>query len=249
MQLPPGTKLLNDLQHEYNPATYDPAKRREYYLRTRQLKGRHGSSSKENVKRQKAYNTFLKELPMAVEGADLATTEKFVRSLKGKSDAEMRAIAKRIKAQFGKRDGAKVATIEALIKRRANGKTKKIDPKVAARQKKAVARRISNLRKDLTELNRQLKDALAQERETKAKKDRGPTAADKREAARDAKKYRAKNQQKLATKANRKAEKSSGSMKRDHSVEGIRRRINETQRDLSTALAKQRSLAKATKNG
>lgn len=249
MQLPEGTKLLNDLQHRYDPAKYDPAKRRAYYLRTRELKGRRrGNAEQISPKKKAAYQKFLKELPMAVEGADLATTDRFVRSLSGKSDAELRSIAKRIKAQYGKRDGARVATIETLIKARKK-KEQKVNPKVIARQKKAVARRITNLRKELTELNRLLKEALAEERETKAKEKRGPTAAEKSKAARDADKYRAKNQQKLATKAKRKAEKSSGPKQRDHSSEGIRRRINKTQRDLSVALAKQRSLAKATKNG
>lgn len=131
MQLPDGTTLM----HGKRP--YDPVKARAYYLRTRKLKGRKKGTADQRanqIKYRAALDNFLKKLPMAVEGADLKTTEKFVDEMRGKTDAELRAEAAKIKREKGNDDGAQVATIEALLKNRDRVRSKKADAKKIAKK-------------------------------------------------------------------------------------------------------------------
>lgn len=131
MKLPDGTVLM----HGKRP--YDPAKARAYYLRTRQLKGRKKGKGTDQqradqVKYRAALDKFLKQLPMAVEGADLKTTEKFVDEMRSKTDDELRAEAAKIKREKGNNDGALVATINALLANRDRVRSKKADAKKVA---------------------------------------------------------------------------------------------------------------------
>lgn len=138
--LPNGLPLLvtgeDGLRHEY-----DPAYARAYYLRTRKLKGRAKATAaakapakaNQKVYRQKL-DAFLSKLPMAVEGADLKTTEAFVDKMRKMSDTEMRAEAARIKKEKGDMDGAQVATIEALLKNRERTRKRRAAKKPAAKK-------------------------------------------------------------------------------------------------------------------
>jgi len=131
MRLSDGTTLM------HGTAPYDPAKARAYYLRTRKLKGRKkGAASKDpnQVKYRAALDKFLKKLPMAVEGANLKDVEKFVDSMRNKSDAELRAEAAKIKREKGNNDGAQVATINALLANRDRVRSKKADAKKVAKK-------------------------------------------------------------------------------------------------------------------
>ena len=135
MQLPDGTTLM----HGKKP--YDPAKARQYYLRTRRLIGRQKGTTKEPTKRpdqvryRASLDTFLKKLPMAVEGADLKTVEKFVDDMRGKSDDELVKLAKNMKDTPGTKDASvNSATIQALLANRTRVRGKKgVDKKLAAK--------------------------------------------------------------------------------------------------------------------
>lgn len=135
MKLRDGTILM------HGKAPYDPAKARAYYLRTRQLKGRQkGAAQKrpDQIKYRAALDAFLKKLPMAVEGADLKTTEAFVESTRTKTDAELKAMAEQIKKEKGNNDGAQVATINALLANRNRVRSQKADSKTAAKLNKTL---------------------------------------------------------------------------------------------------------------
>ena len=149
---------------------YDPKRRREYYLRTRKLKGRQPGKGGEkgavatkirvSPKQKAAYDRFLSRLPMAVEGARPEETEKFVNSLRGKSDVELKAIAADIKTRYGDRDGARVATVNALLRNRV--RIRKTDPSrlnasERAGQRGRSTRTIESLQNKLVDLNEKIK--------------------------------------------------------------------------------------------
>jgi len=134
MKLPDGTTLM----HGKKP--YDPRKAREYYLRTRKLKGRQPGKGPDPTKRpdqikyRASLDKFLKKLPMAIEGADLKTTEKFVDSMRGKTDAQLQEAAKNMKDTPGTKDASiKAATIQALLANRARVRKKNGDAKKVAK--------------------------------------------------------------------------------------------------------------------
>lgn len=134
MRLPNGTTLM----HGTTP--YDPAKARAYYLRTRKLKGRNKSGVKDpnQIKYRAALDAFLKKLPMAVEGANLKDVERFVDSMRTKTDAELKNEALRIRKEKGNDDGAQVATINALLANRARVRSKKADAKKVAKRNETL---------------------------------------------------------------------------------------------------------------
>lgn len=129
MKLPDGTTLM----HGKRP--YDPAKARAYYLRTRHLKGRQKAGQRpDQIKYRAALDAFLKKLPMAVEGADLKTTEKFVDEMRTKTDDELRDLAKNMKNTPGTQDASiKSATITALLENRNRVRSQKADAKKKAK--------------------------------------------------------------------------------------------------------------------
>lgn len=134
MKLSDGTILMHGKQ------PYDPVKARAYYLRTRHLKGRKKATAgtaqqrANQIKYRAALDNFLRKLPMAVEGADLKTTEKFVDSMRKKTDSELRAEANKIKSEKGTNDGAQVATIMALLENRNRIRSQKADAKKSAQK-------------------------------------------------------------------------------------------------------------------
>lgn len=132
MKLPDGTTLM------HGKSAYDPAKARAYYLRTRRLIGRQKGTAPppkaaDQAHYRKSLEGFLKKLPMAVEGADLKTTEKFVDSMRGKTDAQLKAEAKNMKDTPGHKDASiKAATIQALLDNRSRIRGKTADAKKIA---------------------------------------------------------------------------------------------------------------------
>lgn len=164
MQLPDGTTLM----HAGKP--YDPVQAHRYYEEHKHLKGRKKGAApkppakktapKRSAKQAAAWKKFLGNLPMAQEGASLADTEKFVNSLRGKSDADLKKLAADITAKYGKKDGARVATIQKLLTNRE--RIRKADPKTLnaaerAPQRKAAADQVTSARKKLSGLNDQIK--------------------------------------------------------------------------------------------
>lgn len=269
MRLPDGSTLMHDAVH-----AYDPVKAHEYYLKVRKLKGRKKAGPEipkpaatkkpvDAAKKKVAWEKFLNGLPMAVEGADVATTNAFVQSMRGKTDAQLKSAAAKIKKERGDNDGAQVATINALIANRNRVRSAKVlakptptsatpkapakpklSPKERAEQRANAKKRISSLKNQLSELNDKLKERIAEAKDAEAKAKRGPTAADKADAARDAKKYRDKNAQKIANKAKEASSdsKSSPKTKKD-TVESLRTQISEVKGRLTAANEKLQSLS------
>lgn len=144
-------------------------------------------------------------------------------------------------------------TIISKSKRKAKGVSK--DPKLR-KQRVNAAVRVAVLKKKLSQLNGELKKRMAEARKSEqesrksAQEAKKPdTAAEKSKQARDAKQYRDKNQQKIATKAKQaagkapdtkesKTKKSGG----EDSVQELKKTIERVQRSLAGAIAKQRAL-------
>ena len=118
------------------------------------------------------------------------------------------------------------------------------------RQRQVAAAQVANLRKKLAELNRALKERMAEARKSAKEAAKPDTAAEKAEKARDAKKYRDKNEQKLKTKAAAKRSQSGGgSSKSDSkssggkdSVEELKATISKVEDSLKKAVARKRAL-------
>lgn len=178
MKLPDGTVLM------HGQAPYDPAKAHQYYLRTRQLKGR-----------RKGQTTF---------------------TVKGRSG------------------GTVQLTQQQLVEQQAY-----------------AAKRVGEIKKKLSDLRHELEKRMAEARKTDAKAKRGPTAADKREAAKQSKQYRDKHKQQLANKSKRSASKEpkADHKKKSSSVEELKAHIVTVKTNLKAAVERQRSLSSATKNG
>jgi hypothetical protein len=169
------------------PFQYDPAKAHEYYIRTRQLKGRRTGVGK-------PASTYTVSL------GDGSTT-----ILTGQQLAEQKAYA---------------------------------------------AKRVSEIKKSLLELGSQLRKAMRDAKEKKAKAEqkaaKPPTAAEKSAAARESKQYREKHKTELSTKSKTEAKKKSA-----HHVDPVAEletKITKIKDSLTAAVAKQRALATATKN-
>lgn len=194
MRLPDGSILMHDAVH-----AYDPVKAHQYYLKTRELKGR-----------KKAGATLL--APSTPKGQFVGTPGKPKGPAKG------------------------LPSVPA----------KKLDPKKVAAQRKAAVERVKKIKKQLAELNDRLKEKMAEAKAAEAKAKKGPTTAEKAEAARDAKKYRDKNEQKIANKAKKAsaAEKTPDKPKED-TVESLRGEIAEVKGRLTAAVTKLRTLTAA----
>jgi hypothetical protein len=178
---------------------YDAAKAHDYYIRTRNLKGRRTGS--------------------------------------------------RVQAPI--RPSAKSPTYTVKVR----GKAVKLTGRQLAEQRAYATKRIGEIKKRLSELNAKFKKMLA-EAERKESKDRqkskkAPTAADKSKAARESKQYRDKHKQKIATKKKvAEAKKPPKPEKKKLSpVAEVGKKINKTEDLLRSAVARQRALAAATKNG
>ena len=197
MRLPDGTILM------HARAPYDPVKAHQYYLRTRELKGRR-------------------------KGRVQLPTDKSRPVVKP-------SLSKRAETFTVKLDG---------------GKTAKLTSQQLTEQKVYAAKRVADIKSKLAELNGLLKQRMAEARQAEAKAKKGPTAADKAEAARESKKYREKHQQELSTKRKAATEKKPVPTKpTTDTVEGVKQVITEVQGRLKAAVERQRSLSSATKNG
>lgn len=235
--------MHGDLEHR---APYDPKKAHEYYMRTRKLKGRKKGKGEDPKKDWENASEFLKNLPMAQEGASRAAVEKFVEWARGKSDDELKAAAKKIAERHGNNDGAAVATINHLLKNRGNIRMSKSEKEKHDQAVASATKRVNSIKEQISELNSRLKEAI---RKADAS-ERKPTAADKAEAARDSKKYRKKHKQELKNKAKAASEHktsdgASGNRRKD-AVESLRTQLSEARGRLNAAKAKLDSLKAAS---
>lgn len=187
MRLPNGETLMHDAIH-----AYDPVKAHQYYLKTRELKGR---------KKGRAVLTPAKGPAKGLPAAN--------------------------KLLGGKQPPGVV-------------KTKPVDPKVIQKKRKQIKERIAQIRKELADLNARLKEKMAEAREAEAKEKAGPTTAEKADAARESKKYRDKNAQKIANKAAKGAakEKSAPEKPEGDTVESLKADIANVQGRLKAAQQK-----------
>ena len=127
-----------------------------------------------------------------------------------------------------------------------NSKTVKLSAQKLEEQKAYAEHRVSVIKDKLKGLNAQLKKKLAAA-------NKNPTAAEKSKAARESRQYRDKHKQELATKAKRAASSkpatSSKSSSKTTTVATIKKNIVTTKASLKAAVAKQKQLATAKRNG
>ena len=252
MLLPDGTLLIT-MDSDGMAHAYDPVKAHEYYLRTRELKGRKkGTAKPEVAKKKAAWEGFLKSLPLAQEGMPLPQVEKFVKSLRGKTDDQLKEEITRLKAIDAKsanpspKGGLEAMTVQKILSNRAaKAKTSRKSTRSAkerAVQLNNVKKTIVRMKSNIRTLERELKQAEAKARKTATKAKKGPTRAEKSETAREAKKYRAKNQQKLRNKGAA-GDTKKGSTKKQDPVATLKRKITEAKGALAIAEQRQRELS------
>jgi hypothetical protein len=171
MKTPTRYQLEYSLSH-----IYDPVKAREYYLRTRELKGRKKAKPK--------MHTYE-------DGSQVTVAENRRRSITAKTGIDPRTgktreqIAREARAKARKRLSEQVGRLEDRLKK-IEDRIREMERKEDSEDRKSKAK----------------KERSAKER------DKPKTAAEKAEDAREAKKYRDKNQQKL--KSDRKKDSKSG---------------------------------------
>lgn len=207
MRTPNAFEIQSLLAH-----VYDPVEAHEYYLRTRKLKGRKGAAKTANSK-------FVKKLAYVKEGGDPKVAAQLVKWAQSKSDTEIKKKIDEIKKKYGDKDATMAFTLGQLLKNREQIRSTKttVKPKAGAKvqsaktktaQRRVLKAQIQNMEDKLKKLEaviqKKLHEESSEDRKGKAKKERAAkeatkpdTAAEKAEIARDNKKYREKNQQKL----------------------------------------------------
>lgn len=217
MRTPTEFELQRLLKH-----AYDPVKAHEYYLRTRKLKGRKKGSSKT------ANSKLVKGLAYVQEGGDRKVAAQLVKWAQGKSDDEIKKKITEIKKKYGNRDATMSFTLGQILQNRERIRAGKASVKrkpgpiasTKTAQRKVLKAQIQNMENKLAKLEdlirKKARDEASDDRKSKAKKERAAkeadkpkTAAEKAEIARENKKYREKNQQKLKTAAKKDSSKSS----------------------------------------
>ena len=91
----PSEKVSNFLAH-YSSPNYDPDKAREYYLRTRELKGRKPKLSAETHRKQSEANLYVRDRLGAKRKADLAKNAENSVALRNASEAQAKAHKERM---------------------------------------------------------------------------------------------------------------------------------------------------------
>jgi len=120
----------------------------------------------------------------------------------------------------------------------------KNNPKLR-KQRVQAAVRVAVLKKLLSQLNAKLKKQMAVTKKAGKEAKKPDTAAEKSGKARDAEKYRDKNEQKIKTKAKQASDKKPPSKKKaggGDSVEDLTQKIEQTKKSLAGAIKKQRAL-------
>lgn len=228
---------------------YDPVKAHEYYIKNRKLKGRKKGKGVELVRSRPAAKkdlsrdvAFLKSLPLAQEGKPLPQVARFVKSLQSKSNDQLRVEIRKFKVADAKSanpsplGGLEAMTAERVLRARGvdprKGKTRvQISKDARTRQRKELSASIAKLEDRLKKLEAKIaqmkRDESSENRKSKAKKERAAkekdkpkTAAEKAEIARENKKYREKNQQKLKTDAKNRDDSGGGSKTKKGSSSG-----------------------------
>ena len=192
---------------------YDPAYAREYYLRTRKLKGRDKAVPEPSApSRRRASTPDAKPATTTVKPANNG----FV--VVNKETGKRQVMGLQSDGSFLNEDGSITSAKDyKKVKNWRDPRTGKsmeqIHKEARAKQRKELGERIGRLEQALKKLEdkiaKKIREEKAEDREGKAKKERArkeaekpKTAAEKAEAARENEKYRKKNQQKLKNKSN-----------------------------------------------
>lgn len=138
-----------------------------------------------------------------------------------------------------------------------DGKAVKLSAQQLEEQKVYAAARVAAVQKKMTALNDELKKRVAAAKVAADKADAAPTAADKAKAAAASKKFADSHKQELANKAKTAAAKAPASTHDapapktigNESFADLKSDITKTKASLTAAVAKQKELAGATKNG
>lgn len=116
MRLPNGEVLM------HGTALYDPKKAHEYYLRTRELKGRKkGKGEPTSVKREAGavdkgkQEQFLNNLPMTKAGMPRQEVVDMIKKVASLSDAQIHVEIGQIRQSKEENADAKIATLEHLM--------------------------------------------------------------------------------------------------------------------------------------
>lgn len=133
------------------------------------------------------------------------------------------------------------------IKSRTGGYYK-VSAQQLEEQKVYAAARTANFKKNLSDLGVLLRAKQKAAHEAKVKAARPKTLAEKADAARAASKYRAKNQQHIKSKAKAKDSTKKSTSQVD-TIDSLNKQIVTTKANLLNAVARQRELATAKKNG
>lgn len=128
------------------------------------------------------------------------------------------------------------------------GGTVRLSEQQLKEQSAYAAKRVGEIKSRLSELSAKLQEMKAT---AHRKKDRKPTAADRSQTKRDARKYREKHRSELASKARRSTSKThaSKSHTKQSGIVELEHKIVKIRNNLRAAVAKQRALAAATRNG
>lgn len=136
MELPDGTILM----HGSRP--YDPAKAREYYLRTRKLKGRRPAKGFDTGTSKVGVGSSIKK-PIPAKKSKVQTRKQQMAEIRDKLD-QLRQLGK------GKSDiAARTASEKTAASKAAQAKLKK--------DREAISEEIHSVRKDVASLNETLK--------------------------------------------------------------------------------------------
>ena len=154
--------------------------------------------------------------------------------------------------QLKGRRGAKAKPVSTYAVTENDSQTSVLTGQQLAEQKAFIAKRVTEIKKSLTELSRALKKAMSDAKAKKAKAAidaaKPPTAVSKAQVAKDSKLYREKHKQSLATKAKVSSSKATKTTQTNTDpVAELETKITQIKSSLTAAVAKQRALAAATK--
>ncbi len=136
----------------------------------------------------------------------------------------------------------------------ASGKTIKLSAQQLEEQKVYAAHRVEQLKKNLSDLGTLLRAKLNKAKEAEASAAKPPTLAEKATAAKKAEIYRKTHAQEIANKAKTAASKAPAKStakteQKSDTVDSLKKEISSTKAKLKSAVAKQRELVSAKKNG
>jgi|RhiMetStandDraft_4_1073278.scaffolds.fasta_scaffold02163_5 hypothetical protein len=184
MQTPTYLDLQLWLKHEY-----DPVKAREYYLRTRKLKGRKKKRQQvSNLHRRLPAKTLPTQSKLTAAQKAFMKRQKAVQKAAEQAKLEQQQAAEKARIEKQKAVRSKLRKDLSAKIQDLEGKLKKLENLIAAKERKEKS---------------QSRKAQSRERLAAREAAKPPTAAEKSQAARESAQYRDRNQQKIQAAGNR----------------------------------------------